>query len=591
MSVLQLASAVLLALAALLGAARVWLRRVRAAPEARGRIARAFALMALQAAAAAALYCVLYPPGARPATEGAAGALVIATAGAPATVALAPGERLLALPEARAAAGVARAPDLAAALRRHPQARAVRVVGHGLRRRDREQLEAVARTAPVRLSFTPGPPPQGLVGVSLPGATPPGMRFAVHGALGVLPAGVVELADPAGRVVATAKVRAQEDFHLEGVAPAQGLSLFELRLRDGTGRVVERLDAPIDATPRLKPRLLALAGAPGAELKFLRRWAEGAGVDMTLDIDLGGGARLGPALRLDKAALRGIDLAVIDDRRWEAAEPATRAVLLQAAREGMGLLLRLAAPPSPDLRRSWAELGFGLGELAQRAPASLAGAGEPGGLPAPTLVAALAEAPGTLLLPGGAATWRAYGQGRIGVLASPDTYVWRQSGRGDRHAQLWGGLISTLARAEVAGGVRIEGLARAGERTALCGLLDVAAIAEPDGAETVLVPDPAAGPEGCAGYWPAAPGWRIVRTEGRETAFYIHPADAAPSLAAAEAARATQALVSSGAGSGAVVARPPGSPWPWFCLLLVLLAALWALERWRAGGQDAAQPR
>ena len=86
-------------------------------------------LLAAQPLLAVLLHLGLFSPPA----EGTAGAggLAVAVRGAPALVPTAPGERLVVLPGAPAGLGGERAPDLATALRRHPDAGRLRVVELG----------------------------------------------------------------------------------------------------------------------------------------------------------------------------------------------------------------------------------------------------------------------------------------------------------------------------------------------------------------------------------------------------------------------------------------------------------------------------
>jgi hypothetical protein len=177
------------------------------------------------------------------------------------------------------------------------------------------------------------------------------------------------------------------------------------------------------------------------------------------------------------------------------------------------------------------------------------------------------------------------------VLTLQDSYVWQLTGRGRTHGALWSQLFTTLARAEPTAALQVAQPARVGARTMICGLMEAGVVAEPGGGSVRLLRDPASGGRRCAGYWPSRPGWRTVESDGRTAHIYVHPAGAAPGLAATEAAEATQALVSSGAArKGQAAAALAASPWFWFGLLCALLAAMWRLERWRRrppGGVDA----
>lgn len=586
---IPLAGALLLALAVLVGLVRLWLRRGQTPPATRGPLWRTLTLSLLQAGVGASLYLMLFTAPA-PSPGGVGDTLVIATAGAPKAVPLGPGERLVALPEAGALPRAERAPDLATALRRHPNTTAIRVVGHGLAPRDRGAVS-------LPLAFTPAPPPQGLVALALPEATAAGTQFEVSGQVGNLPQGVVELIDPAGAVASQAPIKAGESFRLSGKARAPGLILFELRLRDQAGRLIERVDIPIDAAPRPQPRVLILAGAPGAEIKFLGRWAQAAGIETKVEIEAGGGLRLGEiATPLNRANLDAIDLVVVDNRRWEELGPAAQSALLDATGRGMGLLLRLTTPPSPDLRRAWAGLGFTLPEQDDEpvpwgrdpAPDESGRADGTTDLPEPTQLP-LPEAPGVMTLLDGAAAWTPRGQGRIGLVTIPDSYVLFQSGRPERHGQLWSRLFTSLARPAAPPAARLAALPRAGERVVLCGLAGPATVTAPEGQTASPLIDPASGLARCAGFWPAQPGWSVARSQERETAFYVHPAGAAPGVAAAEATQATLALVAAAEASPPVAkAWAPGAPWPWFILVVALLSAAWWLERAAFGRQGRA---
>lgn len=573
MSLLALVSAAVIAAGVLLGIARLWLRRARILPATRGPLWRAVTLSALQASAGAALHLTLFPLGQASAGD----TLVIATAGAPGAVALAPGERLIALPEARATRGGARAPDLApdlaTALRRHNGVRTIRVVGSGLTPRDQESLTNIA------VDFAPPPPPRGLVRIALPGPIAPGNTFAVAGEIGALREGVAELIDPAGAIAAQARIKAGALFQLSGTARVPGLALFVLRVRDGAGRIIEAVDVPIDAAPRPPPRALVLAGAPSAENKFLRRWALDAGIALTLEIDAGGGVQLGdPATPLTSAALGAIDLLVIDDRRWEAIGPAGRAAVLTATEGGMGLLLRAVGLPSPEVRQAWAGLGLRLPGVANATESALDAAE----LPEPTAAIPLPKGANLVPLIEDIAAWTPRGLGRIGLLTTQDNYVLALTGRGNRLGQRWSTLFTALARADRAPPGTITGFARAGSRVVVCGLSGSATVQAPgSGAASLLLEDRAAGLERCAGYWPTEPGWHSLRGGAGETHFYVHPATALPSMAAAEAAAATLALVSPqrAQAQAEVAPRASRSPWLWFALLLIALAALWWLER------------
>lgn len=544
-------------------------RRAAAAPE-RGPTWRFVVLAGLQVAAGALLWLTLFPPHVLTAP----GRLVVLTEGAPAHLPASSGDVVVALPEAARAAGAIRVPDLATALRLYPEPGRLRIEGHGLSPRDRIPLDRPA-------SFAPPAPPKGIIALALPAPVAPGARFTVGGEIGALKAGVVELLDPAGAVVDKAEVKAGARFSLSGAARAAGPVLFDLRLRDAAGRQVEHVEIPVEARAPVSPRVLVLAGAPSAETKYLRRWAQDAGIALNLEVSLGGGVQLGDApVALTRTTLDAVDLLVIDDRRWETLDRQDRAAIDGAVRGGLGLVLRPSGPLSDAVRRDWAGLGLptaesdGLRAVRLNGPNSDVNRHD-------VLPATLGGVPLAVTKDGQPlAAWRARGQGRVALWTVADSYALVLTGRADRHGELWSELFVAVARPGEAAGVQVEGLARAGQWVALCGAKAALSVIEPDGASRRPLVDPRATPGACAAYWPASPGWRTVVDGDRRSALYVQPADAAPSLAQADARAATQALVeTAAAGPTAAERQAPGSPWPWALTLLAVLGMLWWLER------------
>lgn len=572
----------LIALAVAVGLVRLVLWRRSVAVATRGPVWRMTALIALQAMAGLLLYLTLFPPKAMMSP----GRLVVATGGGVSAIVREPGDILVALPEARMADGVARAPDLGTALRRYPEAGRLLIVGEGLVPRDQLALDRIS-------AFTPPPMQHGLISLTLPEQVAPGARFSVSGQIGTQAAGVMELVDPSNAVVDRQSVTANTRFHLSANTRAPGPALFDLRLRDKTGRLVEHISVPVDTRAQRQPRVLVLAGAPSAETKYLKRWAEDAGVDLDVQIELGAGVQLGgPATPLSRAALADIDLVVIDDRRWETLNPDAKATLAAATRAGLGLLLRPTGPLSASTRRDWADLGVMVGggdttqplRLAQPSSGPTTGRVDDKGLTlnrrdilheAPGAVSMVRDAEGIAL-----ASWRPLGLGRIGLWTVTDSYILILTGRTERYSDLWSELFSALARPGLDSGLRLEGLTRQGARIALCRVSGQLTITAPDGGERSARVDPATGDQACAAYWPDRSGWHLARAGGQERAFYVHPADTAPSLTQAANREATIALVEAAPASARQAGRrAPSSPWPWSMALMVALGLLWWLER------------
>lgn len=170
-----------------------------------------------------------------------------------------------------------------------------------------------------------------------------------------LPGARVELLDPAGQVVDTAATDAAGQVQLRGQARAPGQVLFALRLRDGAGAERGRVPVLIAAVP--SARVLLLAGAPQPELKYLRRWANDAGMQVRSQIAVGPGVQLGEGAALDAASLDVLDLLVIDQRRLVALGNAQRQGVRAAIGRGLGVLVRTDGPwmlPPAPRSASWA---------------------------------------------------------------------------------------------------------------------------------------------------------------------------------------------------------------------------------------------
>ena len=572
--------ALLLGAAALVAIARYLVSR-------RTQGASRIALVALQAPIAALLWIALVR-----APEPARDVLVVLTA----DVVLPPGvapERAVALPEAPADARVERVPDLATALRRHPGASALRVVGAGLVARDRD----AARALP--LDFEPPPEPAGIVELDAPASVAPGRRFAITGRIVGDGGDRVELRDPGDRVVATAAPREDGRFVLEAVSGPEGASRWRLR-RVADGDVArDFVDVTVAAVASPALRVGIAAGSVSPELKYLRRALQDAGHAVASRLTLGGGVEIADAeLALDGATLASLDVLVLDERAWLGLGPATRATIGAAVRDGLGVLLRSTGPLDETVRRDWRALGLAL-EADPDTPPTLAFEGGSEAPPALTTLpwrvvdedAAPFELAGRRI-----GAWRPLGLGRIGFWRLADTHRLVTAGHAARHGELWASALDLLARARGAPRPRVIGPARTGERVAICGLGGDTEVEAPDGTRTTIVPDPAA--DACAGYWPRTDGTHVVRTGGTDdppmrTPFEVSAHDPSGARARVALAATTRAL----ARAEAMPAAPGTRAVLRYARELALLAAFsllvlcWVLERRalrRAPPRDAA---
>jgi hypothetical protein len=369
--------------------------------------------------------------------------------------------------------------------------------------------------------------------------------------------------------------------------------------------------------------VLLLAGAPGPEVKQLRRWALDAGVPLQASVSAGEGLQLGEARpQLDAATLDRIDLVVVDERSWAALGAGERAALIAATHGGMGLLLRITGPVPDTVREQWTALGLPLGsgeesagvrlasDPAQPAASSTAAAPDPPpqltrrvvDRPAPGATALAQDADAAVL-----GRWRGVGRGRLGVFAVTDSSGLVTAGFADRYGELWSTVFGALARPSLKPTVSLDlwpaDAPRAGRRLSLCGIGEGADVLDPNGGVTQLQVDPAAGPGRCAGYWPSSAGWRLVRPAGAKGAsgqnlpLYVYPADALPHVRARALRDATLELsgaLASGRGAATRAGAPttsPGPAWPWLLLLLAVMASVWRFERARQGRAAEAPSR
>lgn len=566
---------------------------------------RGGALAALSLASGTLVWLTLFPPLLPVGGE----TLLVATAETPGAARAGPGELLVALPEAPRLAGAERVPDLATALRRHPQVQRIRILGRGLPARDRD------RGIGLPVAFTPLPSPRGLVRLDPPADTAAGAAFALAAEAAGLEGGTAELLDPAGRRIDSRAIGTDGRFTLGGTARAPGTATFTLRLRGRDTRIVSDTPVPLRSFADAPLRVL-LVGAPSPETKYLRRWAQDAGIDLASRLETGGGADLGGGERvaLDPSSLGKADVVIIDDRTLLALGSGSRAALARAIADGLGVVVRMTAAADAAGRASWRSLGLAAGGGSETAAVALPplapdtdalvalrGPGSddvPAGLntvddPVPDLgrwnvttgadaVTAVADADGAIL-----AVWQQRGQGRVALWTLANGFALVLGGQADRYHQWWSDTLSAVARPDVAFRPLVPALPLAGERSSICGIAPSAAVIAPGGGTVPLAIDAAAGAKGCAAWWPSEAGvHRIVQTgrDGRqEYAVVVLPEDALPAMSARETGEATSRWAAAqDAPAARAMSDRRGPAWPWFLGWLIASAALWFAERrWR----------
>jgi len=571
--------AALLALGVLVGSARlVWQSR-QAAAHVRPRPWRTGLLLLGQATAAVLLYLAMFPPASRTASD----ALTVITANASAEQIARIGrqERVVALPEAPTIAAAERVPDLATTLRRHPAVSRLKVIGAGLQPRDLEAATGLS------VEFEPAPLPRGLAQLWFPRRVPSGASWRMTGVVNAVPGGTVELLDPSQRRTARASPGTDGRFTLQADARTPGPAHFRLRVIDDTQRVVENIDVPLLTVVAPKLRVLVLSGAPSPELKYLRRWALDAGVELQSEILVRPGVRVRrSSASLAPDMLRQLDLVILDERAWRSLGAAGRNHLTDALREGLGVLIRITGSLSQRERDELQALGFDVRNT--DLPRSTRLANIATALTRRPLQVAAAD--GVPLLSDDRAEplalWRAEARGRVALWWLSDSFRMALDGSSADYGSLWSHALTTVARA---GGLRepafTDAVPRMNRRQVICDIDADARVEAPDGRRIPLLRDTS----GCAAYWPENAGWHVLSTAGGDWPFHVRPADETPALAANEWRMATAAIATNRTQQKDMqpLAGVPGSPWPYLLAGLAALGATWWLERSKASRRPA----
>jgi hypothetical protein len=489
-----------------------------------------------------------------------------------------PGLSWLSLPGAPALPGVQTVEDIGAVMRRAPSA--LLVVGDGLGPDPLEQIAALPmRFLPSQSNSTE------IIALSPPPPFTPGQRWAVSGRVAAGHAGMtVQLVDPSGASRAQTAPDAEGGFLLHGITPLAAAQTWQLELRDGD-RLLQRLPLRLSPAPARPLRALLLAATPSPEIKFLRRWALDAGIALDARID----AAPGLAIRrgndgLSSERLEELDLLMIDLRSWQQLG-ARQALLTEAVRAGLGLLILIDTLPSAADLASLAELKLALEStgdtLTQITPTDAAPRLAPGTqLQAWPLQREPDEAltqPLPALL--GHAAWAPLGSGRVGTSWLLGSFQYVQQGQSAVHATHWSQLVQQLSRpAQATPTWRPLSSPIAGQRLVLCGGEGSPRLLGHNGESIDTVPDAGSG---CLAVWPNSAGrWRLQQDE-RPSAQWIDmfEQEAFASLTRAERRSATAAQAARQPWTDAVSASP--RRWQaWALIGWLLLAALcWWAER------------
>ena len=531
-------------------------------------------LVALQFAVAAGLYFLLFPPAIPRQRETA----IVLTPGADVAAIRQrdPLPRMFALPGVEPTdASIERVPDLATALRRHPRIGSLRVIGDGLPERDRKAVGDLG------LAFEPGPMPTGVIELAVPQRVSAGAGWSIRGQVGNVPAARVEVRDRADALSASTIADADGRFRLDLVAKAAGPAVYRLRVLDRNDAVVEEFPLGVVVRGGDPLRVLVVAGAADAEVKYLRRWVVDAGNRLSSRIALSRGIeQLQNAFALDAATLADADLLVIDERAWLALSRSEKIAIAAAVEEGLGLLLRVTGPLPAQVLADWEKLGMPV------KAADLDRAVELGGDPLasgaltrwPMTLGGDENASVPLLRAGDGAAlgrWRASGQGRVGAWFLLDSYRLVLGGETSRYGTLWSGIFSTLARARGGSEPVLPELARVDQRAVICGVGAQAGIEDGNAGSFALRVDRAR--RDCAAWWPSRAGWSILRDVESRWPIYVLAEDQAQALLRARMRSATASLARDAAAATTLDAPMPR--WPLFLAWLLAAGLLWWLER------------
>jgi hypothetical protein len=333
-------------------------------------------------------------------------------------------------------------------------------------------------------------------------------------------------------------------------------------------------------------RVLSLSGGPNAETKYLHRWAVDAGVKLDSQISLGAGLQMASSARpIDATTLNDIYLLLLDERAWGNMNPDSKQAVINALRNGMGVLVRITGPLSTNTRNELRALGFAVNDTNAAQGVRLSGASDdktsvalskrPLQVNSMDAVSLLQDSSNKPL-----ALWRAEGRGRIGLWWLSDSYRLVLNDQASTHGQLWQEAISILARArDPAKPSRQNVHPRIHERTVFCDIAEKSYVRTPSDNIHYLIAE-----KHCAAYWPENAGWHTLVSGNLEIPFYVRKHDEALALKASTMLEATKNLSSTKASLKNTANLPvPGSHWPWFMAWLVVTALLWALERSRIG--------
>ena len=538
-------------------------------------------LLFLQASSAVLLFFTLFPPDrSAPAQQ-----LQILTANTPKNeIGTEQNLRVYALPEAPKTASAERIPDLATVLRQFPNIKQLQIVGDGLSARDHNAAQGIS------IQYQVQPITQGIIELAQPLPVVPGQQWFVSGRV-AQDFAIVELLDPSDTVIDTVSTQKNGAFKLSDTARGVGNTLYHLRVRDAKKKIIELLAVPIMTVEPQKLNVLSISGGVNPELKYLKRWAVDANVNLQSSVSLGLGKQIQTApLVLNEASLKELDLLILDERAWMALSASNQLAIRTAVQNGMGVLLRLTGPLSSSARSQWRTYGFNIQDANIVQSLRLPEPNQQKKLPelmrqsvkvsSPDAVPLLIDSRGQSI-----GLWRPLCLGRVGVWWLNDSYRLVLSGNENIYGAMWSELSTTLARAKQKSSLQLPSqLLWVNERAVFCGLAEGAMVKSPKGNSNPLLLVTNGANKNCAAYWPKYSGWHEVINSEQSQVFYVRDENSAIALHRRVVQQATMALVrTQNSTSSALTVSVPGVSWPYFLAWLFLTTILWWLERHRYG--------
>lgn len=492
-----------------------------------------------------------------------------------------------------------------------PDVSQLAVYGHGLSQAQWQQL-------PVGLPVEwLAPTLRGVTHIDWPARVAIGETVSVTGQLRGDADGTIyalALRDPAGVVVDEQALVAGDDFSLRAVPVAPGTVIYRLQLSVGDQLVS---DDPVGVqviSPDLA-RFHIVQSAPSFETRQFSNWASDHGAAVMIQTQISRERDLLQRVNLDASEPAGLvaevlglaDLLLMDGRRWASLSVVERAVVLEAVREGLGLVLTLDDAMSEWISAQRGALGISVSRDSDDQPRSLEGQylDEQSPLPVAPWRIETVTAQSLTRSTAGEVLESVYqvGEGRIVVSRLTERHRWLTGGDRSQYTRYWASMVASAGRPddraqwllpESTAGLRV------GERMAFCAtyaeaeplsvrLSPIANLADGHaGAPLALTSHHSGTTEACAFVWPATTGWH--RLDLVDAAMQVRDVLWVNILGEAEfrtdvlarrqlATSARRALAGSLEVAQAFEVQQPLARWWAWVLMLLALTPLWVERR------------